>query len=95
MTGPDSALLIRTGEVVRHTDVSGVSGTGVIAQIVQLGNGKFVVAWLGTYPSTAIWDSLEAIFAVHGHDGATVIHWSDGEVQTRAEEREDERCHGQ
>lgn len=88
MTGPGCL----TGELVRGQDVSGVSGTGVVANVVQCGNGDWVVAWLGEYPSTTVWHSLEAIFAVHGHDGATVIHWANGDVQTGAEV--DETCHG-
>ncbi|MFD7157922.1 hypothetical protein ACXJJ3_08905 [Kribbella sp. WER1] len=89
----DEQLECLTGEVVRHRDVSGVSGTGVVAQVVKLGNGKFVLGWLGKHPSTTIWDTLEGIFAVHGHDGATVIHWANGQVQTRAA-KEDEACQG-
>lgn len=87
-----AVLEVRHGDLVRNLDVSGVSGTGTVAQIVQLANGKFVLAWVGDHPSTTIWDDLDGILAVHGHDGATVIRWADGEVQVRA--GEDEPCQG-
>jgi len=85
-------MSIRTGHLLRHRDVSGVSGTGSVAEVVQLGNGKLVVGWLGRHPSVTVWDDLASIVAVHGHNGATVIRWSDGEVQELP--GEDEACLG-
>lgn len=75
----------RKGEVVRYKDFSGVSGVGVVAQIVQFSNGKIVLGWLGDFPTTNQFDSLEHFFAINGHNGATVIHWDDGDVQRRPE----------
>jgi hypothetical protein len=86
-------LFIRTGELFRHRDVSDVSGTGVVAQIVQLGNGNVVLGWLGEHPSTAVWPDVNSVLEVHGHKGATVIYWEDGEVQDRPL-TEDETCPG-
>lgn len=79
------ATPLQSGEVFRHRDPSGVSGRGVVAQIVQFSNGKVVVGWLGEYPTTEQLDNLEHFFAVHGHNGATVIYWNSGEVQENAE----------
>jgi len=59
----------------RRTDVSGVSGTGVVAEGVRFTDGTVALRWLGAHPSTAVWPDLDEVRAVHGHDGATVVRW--------------------
>jgi hypothetical protein len=61
----------------RHTDVSGVSGTGVVAEGVVFTDGTTAVRWLSSRSSTVIWSSIEDVRAVHGHAGATEIVWWD------------------
>ena len=68
----------RPFELVRFTDVSGVSGTGVVAEGCVFTDGSVALRWHGANPSTAIWPDLESILAVHGHCGATVVRWLDG-----------------
>jgi hypothetical protein len=55
----------------RDIDVSGISGTGVVAEGVQFSDGTVVLRWLGKSPSTVVWPDIEAARAVHGHDGRT------------------------
>lgn len=86
-------MSLRTGELFRHRDVTGQSGTGVIAQLTQFSNGKVALGWLGKYPTVDVLDDADQVLGIHGHNGATVIYWSDGEIQERP--REDERCDGQ
>lgn len=57
--------------LVRHDDVTGVSGVGVVAEGIQWSNGTVAVRWLGEHSSTVIWNSLEDAMLIHGHDGAT------------------------
>lgn len=57
--------------LVRHEDVTGVSGTGVVAEGVQWSNGQVSLRWFGEHSSIAIWSSLEDAMFIHGHDGAT------------------------
>lgn len=60
----------------RHTDVSGVSGTGVVADGVifpAAGKGVAVVRWRGERGSTVVWDHLTHLTEIHGHGGATQI----------------------
>lgn len=62
---------VRTFEFHRDDDVSGVSGTGVVADGVTFDDGVTVVRWRGERRSTVVWPSVEDAIAVHGHDGAT------------------------
>lgn len=61
----------------RLEDVSGVSGTGIVAEGTLWTDGSVAVRWVTETPCTAIWDNLEALMAVHGHGGCTVVEWID------------------
>lgn len=61
----------------QRTDVSGVSGTGIVAHGVEFNDGTVVLRWEGTHPSTAVWADLNTAMAVHGHGGATAVVWVD------------------
>lgn len=61
----------------RREDVSGVSGTGVVAYGVQFPDGAVAIRWAGDHPSTVIWGSLAGALAVHGHEGRTSVIWLD------------------
>lgn len=69
----------RRFRLFRHEDVSGVSGVGVVAHGVQFPDGTVAMRWAtpGLPPSGAFWDSIEAVEAVHGHSGKTVVEWVD------------------
>ena len=66
---------MRIFELVRHEDVTGLSGTGVIAEGVAFTDGTVVLRWVTEHRSTAIWPSIAAVEAVHGHQGMTEVHW--------------------
>lgn len=61
----------------RAVDVSGMSGTGIVAEGVQFSDGSVTLHWNGAYPSTVVWDDLDSMLEVHGHDGTTVVCWLD------------------
>jgi hypothetical protein len=69
----------RRFELYRHRDVSGVSGTGVVAEGVEFSDGAVALRWLGRYPSTVAWAGIEPAMATHGHDGMTELRWLDGD----------------
>ncbi|WP_234374034.1 hypothetical protein [Streptomyces scabiei] len=73
MTNP----LPRRFHLQRDTDVSGVSGTGRVANGVLWPDGAVSLRWIGARPSVVFWDRLEDAEAVHGHGGATRIVWDD------------------
>lgn len=61
----------------REVDVSGVSGTGLVAEGVLFTDGIVVIRWHGTHASTVVWDDLADAIAIHGHNGATTVVWLD------------------
>lgn len=60
----------------RDRDITGVSGAGDVADGVQWPDGSVVLRWRER-PSTAVWDSLDVMLSVHGHDGATRAVWAE------------------
>lgn len=81
-----SAALLAQGPrpfvLVRHTDVSGVSGTGVVAQGVEFADGTVALRWLSDWPTSVVFHDrgMDAVRAVHGHSGATEIRYTDQEA---------------
>ncbi|MEU3447214.1 hypothetical protein AB0H29_08285 [Streptomyces thermolilacinus] len=62
----------------RHVDVSGVSGTGAVADGVLWPDGTASVRWRGEHPSIVFWDrGRVSVEHIHGHQGATEIEWID------------------
>lgn len=62
----------------RKEDVSGTSGTGYIAQIAEFDDGTVAVRWVGSMnasgvASTTVFNSIDDVVRVHGHNGRTVI----------------------
>ena len=55
----------------RDSDVTGVSGTGTVADGVVWPDGAVSIRWRGEYRSTVAWDNLGSALAVNGHDGRT------------------------
>jgi hypothetical protein len=63
--------------LVRHHDVSGVSGTGIVAEGTLWSSGQVAVHWPGRPQCTSNWGSLDELLAVHGHGGWTTVEWID------------------
>lgn len=78
---PDTEPGCTTGgrrfNLYRYADVSGISGTGVVAEGIEFTDGTVAMRWYGEWASTTLWPSIEAVIAVHGHDGATQVLWQD------------------
>ena len=60
----------------RTEDVSGTSGTGLVAEGVVFSNGWCTLHWLTKFTSVAFYPSIAELEAIHGHNGATKIVWS-------------------
>lgn len=61
----------------RYEDVSGVSGTGTVAEGVEFDDKRVVLHWLGEYGTIVVHESIHSVEAIHGHDGRTKIVWLD------------------
>lgn len=62
----------------RDEDETGISGTGVVAEGVLFSNGRVAIAWIaGEHQSTVVWDDIESVEYIHGHNGKTRIVWID------------------
>ena len=64
---------MKTFKLVRTVDVSGVSGTGEVAEGVELHDGQCVLSWFGQYHTLEVSPNIESIIAIHGHNGATKV----------------------
>jgi len=61
--------------LVRAEDVSGVSGTGLVAEGVEFTDGTVVMRWLRRPYGVAFYASIRDVMAVHGHGGKTRVKW--------------------
>ena len=66
---------MRLFELHRIEDVTGVSGTGTVAEGVQFTDGTVAIRWLTQPASAVFWDSIEDAMKVHGHHGMTKLWW--------------------
>jgi hypothetical protein len=57
----------------RVEDVSGTSGTGIVARGVILPSGACVLEWLTFHSSIAIYKNIEDVEKIHGHAGSTLV----------------------
>jgi len=78
---------MRMFRLVRDVDVSGISGTGHVAEGVLFGDGTVVVRWLGPIerdwgliePTTVVHPNITNVEHLHGHNGQTHIEWEDSD----------------
>ena len=61
----------------RDTDVSGVSGTGLVAEGVQFSDGRCAMEWRIDVRAIGLYADIGEIEQVHGHDGKTRVVWID------------------
>src|SRR5688572_3581819 len=66
---------MKTFIVYRIEDVSGVSGTGVIAEGVEFHDKQVAVSWFGKHQIVEVCRDIETWLAVHGHAGKTRLDW--------------------
>jgi hypothetical protein len=67
----------------RIQDINGISGTGIVAEVVEFSDGSCVVRWikgatLANVASSVFYDTKEDLLAVHGHNGMTVLEEYNG-----------------
>jgi len=57
----------------RAEDLTGVSGTGPVVEGVQFSNGWCALRWMTETSSMCLYQSLEEVKKIHGHEGRTEI----------------------
>jgi hypothetical protein len=57
----------------RVEDESGVSGVGLVAEGVVFSNGWCALTWLTMHMSVSLYQSIEEVEAIHGHEGKTKV----------------------
>jgi hypothetical protein len=68
---------MRRFQLHRSEDVTGLSGTGIVAEGLQFTAGGCVIMWLSEHTSLGIYASIQEIEAIHGHGGKTIVKWID------------------
>ena len=61
----------------RAEDVSGTSGTGIVAEGCEFSSGWCAITWLTAIGTYAWYPNIKAIDMVHGHEGKTKVVWID------------------
>lgn len=70
---------MRRFELHRDEDVTGVSGTGLVAEGIEFSDNSVVVRWIGNWPTSVVFHDrgIESVDAIHGHNGVTRIIFLD------------------
>ncbi len=77
---------VRIFQLVREEDVSGISGTGVIAEGVEFTDGTVAMRWAFSegpagyiFPTLAFHPDIRNVERLHGHGGRTKVVWAEAE----------------
>jgi hypothetical protein len=73
---------VRRFVLYRKEDPTGISGTGVVAEGVEFGDGVAVMRWLTAVRSTALYNSVMELILIHGHNGQTALLYIDAEGES-------------
>jgi hypothetical protein len=67
---------LRTFELHRDEDETGISGTGFVAEGVEFYDGSCAMRWRSPLKSTTVYESIRVVEELHGHGGRTRIVWT-------------------
>lgn len=73
---------MRRFELHRDQDVSGISGTGLVAEGVEFSDDCVVLRWMSEWPTSVVFHDkgMHAVEQIHGHGGSTRIVYLDPET---------------
>jgi hypothetical protein len=66
---------VRDFILIRDKDITDKSGTGVVAEGVVFTDGFAILKWLREPYALGIYETLEALISVHGHEGNTHVEF--------------------
>lgn len=67
--------MLRPFILVRKKDLTGTSGTGIVAEGVVFEDGQAVLKWLRKPYSLGVYPSIKNLLDVHGHEGNTQVQF--------------------
>lgn len=70
---------MRRFQLVREEDITGVSGTGIVAEGVLFSKGWVALTWLTEVNSMVFYPKIDNVYYIHGHGGSTRVEWLDEE----------------
>ncbi len=59
----------------RKEDVSGKSGTGIVFEGIEFSSGKVVTEWREGTRNMGIYENIDSVKMIHGHQGRGKIVW--------------------
>lgn len=59
----------------RSEDVSGMSGTGIVAEGVVFSNGEVAFSWISPLATVTMCHSVDVLERLHGHEGRTRVRF--------------------
>jgi len=59
--------------LLRIEDETGISGTGVVARGVVFPSGKAVMEWCTFHSSVGLYNNIQDVDKIHGHQGKTRV----------------------
>jgi hypothetical protein len=68
---------MRRFHLLRIEDETGTSGKGVVAEGIKFTDNTAVVRWISSTPTTAVYNHIDDVTKIHGHNGKTQIVWKD------------------
>ena len=66
--------------LMRHRDISGVSGEGPIGTVVEFSSGLTAFHWDTDTPSVTVYTDVRHVLQLHGHQGASTLELNDTEA---------------
>ena len=63
--------------LIRAEDLTGVSGTGEVAEGTVFSSGLAVIRWLREPYAMGVYQTLDDVISVHGHEGRTQLQFID------------------
>jgi hypothetical protein len=79
--------MTRTFKLIRLQDLTGTSGTGVVAQGETQADGRTIMRWIvdakladgskRRIQTTTHYETWQDVVLLHGHAGRTVLKWDD------------------
>lgn len=68
---------MRRFKLLRIEDVSGISGTGYVAEGCVFSTGSVALTWYGKFTSYYWYPDVATLEGLHGHQGRTRVEWID------------------